>query len=201
MGCSSLFYGYVSAPQSSLRVLSKELLLCSFCLKSLALLQSSAWKLFPPIPLRKRFPYARILSFIYKATHSLWNILFPFFLHARGYGKSIMCGSLGDFPKDAVVSCLVSDQIPFNLLSICSRMCLNRDLPTFYMQPEFFLQTNHMQPRFLLKVVICPFSICNPDSFQVSLFGRDLLSLMASSLMQSKNKVEIRNHVIGNRIK
>ena len=126
---------------------------------------------------------------------------FHFFLRARGYGKPIMCGSHGDFPKDAVVSCLVSDQIPFNLLSICSRMCLNRDLPTFYMQPGFFLQTNHMQPGFFLKVVICPLSICSPDSFQVSLFGRDTLSLMTPSLIQSKNKVEIRNHVIGNRIK
>ena len=121
---------------------------------------------------------------------------FHFFLHARGYGKSIMCGSLGDFPKDAIVSCLVSDQIPFNLLSICSRMCLNRDLPTFYMQPglflqanrmqpEFLLKANHMQPGFVLKVVICLLSICSPDSFQVSLFGRDLLSLMAPSLMQN----------------
>ena len=64
---------------------------------------------------------------------------FHFFLCARGYEKPIMCGSLGDFPKDAVVSCLVSDQIPFNLLSICSQMCLSRDLPTFYMQPEFLL--------------------------------------------------------------
>ena len=126
---------------------------------------------------------------------------FHFFLHARGYGKSIMCGSLGDFPKDAAVSCLVSDQIPFNLLSICSWMYLSRDLPTFYMQPRFFLQANHMQPEFLLKVVICPLSICNSDFFQVSLFGIYLLSLMAPSLMQSKNKVEIRNHVIRNRIK
>ena len=110
---------------------------------------------------------------------------FHFFLRARGYGKPIMCGSLGDFPKDATVSCLVSDQIPFNLLSICSRMCLNRDLPTFYMQPGFFLQTNHMQPGFFLKVVICPLSICNSDFFQVSLFGIYLLSLMAPSLMQN----------------
>ena len=30
-------------------------------------------------PQKKKFPYAWILSFIYKATHSLWNILFPFF--------------------------------------------------------------------------------------------------------------------------
>ena len=90
---------------------------------------------------------------------------FHFFLRARGYGKPIMCGSLGDFPKDATVSCLVSDQILFNLLSICSRMCLSCDLPTFYMQPRFFLQANHMQPGFLLKVVICPLSICSPDSF------------------------------------
>ena len=110
---------------------------------------------------------------------------FHFFLRARGYGKSIMCGSLGDFPKDAVVSCLVSDQIPFNLLSICSWMYFSRDLPTLYMQPGFFLQPNHMQPVFLLKAVICPLSICSLDSFQVSLFGRDLLSLMAPSLMQN----------------
>ena len=74
---------------------------------------------------------------------------FHLFLRARGYGKSIMCGSLGDFPKNAVVSCLVSDQTPFNLLCICSRMCLSHDLPTFYMQPGFFLQANHMQPGFL----------------------------------------------------
>ena len=110
---------------------------------------------------------------------------FHFFLHARGYGKSIMCGLLGDFPKDAVVSCLVSDQIPFNRLFICSRMCLSRDLPTFYMQFGFFRQANHMQPGFLLKVMICPLSICSLDSFQVSLFGRDLLSLMAPNLMQN----------------
>ena len=155
-----------------------------------------------PSKIKIKFLYAWILPFIYKAAYSLWNILFPFFfLRVRGYGKPIMCGSLGDFPKDATVSCLVSDQIPFNLLSICSRMCLSHNLPTFYMQAGFFLQANHMQPRFLLKVVICPLSICNPDSFQVSLFGHDLLSLMAPSLMKSKNKVEIRNHVIGNRIK
>ena len=79
---------------------------------------------------------------------------FHFFLRARGYEKSIMRGSLGDFPKDAAVSCLVSDQIPFNLLSICSRMCLSYDLPTFYMQPGF-----------LPKVVIYPLSICSLDSF------------------------------------
>ena len=30
-------------------------------------------------PPKKKFPYAWILFFIYKATHSLWNILFPFF--------------------------------------------------------------------------------------------------------------------------
>ena len=79
---------------------------------------------------------------------------FHFFLRAHGYRKSIMCGSLGDFPKDVVVSCLVSDRIPFNLLSICSRMCLSRDLSTFYMQPGV-----------PLKVVICPLSICSLDSF------------------------------------
>ena len=90
---------------------------------------------------------------------------FHFFLRARGYEKSIMSGSLGDFPNDATISFLVSDQVPFNLLSICSRMCLNRDLPMFYMQPGFFLQANHMQLGFLLKVVICPLSICSPDSF------------------------------------
>ena len=92
---------------------------------------------FSPLFIRQPIPYG--ISY------------FHFFLRARGYGKSIMCGSLGDFPKNAIVSCLVSDQNPFNLLSICSRMCLSRDLPTFYMQPGFFLQANHMQPGFLLK--------------------------------------------------
>ena len=29
-------------------------------------------------PSKKKFSYAWILSFIYKAAHSLWNILFPF---------------------------------------------------------------------------------------------------------------------------
>ena len=56
-------------------------------LKRIALVSSlpskrkvSMWKFFPPIPLRKKnSSYAWILSFIYKATHSLWNILFPFF--------------------------------------------------------------------------------------------------------------------------
>ena len=48
----------------------------------------------------------------------------------------------------------------------------SHDLPTFYMQPGF-----------LLKALIYPLSICNSDSFQVFLFGCDLLSLMAPSLM------------------
>ena len=126
---------------------------------------------FSPLFIRQPTPYG--ISYLH------------FFLCARGYQKSIMCGSLGDFPKDAAVSCLVSDQIPFNLLSICSRMCLSRDLATFYMQPGFFLQANHMQSGFLLKVVICSLSICSPDFFQVSLFGRDFLSLMAPSFMQN----------------
>ena len=141
------FYGYVSAPQSSLRVLLKELLLCplcppkekSPCENSFCLFPSEKKKSlmlgFPPLFIRQPTPYG--ISY------------FHFFLRARGYGKSIMCGSLGDFPKDAAVSCLVSDQIPFNLLSICSWTYLSRDLPTFYMQPGFFLQANHMQPGFL----------------------------------------------------
>ena len=145
MGCSSLFYGYVPAPQSSLRILSKELLSCPLCLKSLALLQSSTWKFFLPILLRKKSSHMLGFSPLFIRRPTPYGIsYFHFFLRARGYGKSIMCGSLGDFPKDAAVSCLVSDQIPFNLLSICSRMCLSRDLPTFYMQPGFFLQANHM---------------------------------------------------------
>ena len=144
-----------------------------------------------PIPLRKKVFLMFGFSHLFIRQPTSYGIsYFYFFLRARGYGKSIMCGSLGDFPKDAAVSCLVSDQIPFNLLSICSRMCFSRDLPTFYMQPGFFPQANHMQPEFLLKVVICPLSICNSDSFQVSLFGRDLLSLMAPSLMQSKIKLK-----------
>ena len=85
--------------------------------------KSSSMLGFSPLFIRQPTPYG--ISY------------FHFFLHAHGYGKSIMCGSLGDFPKDAAVSCLVSDQIPFNLLSICSRMCLSCDLPTFYMQPGF----------------------------------------------------------------
>ena len=134
------FYGYVSAPQGSSRLLSKELLSCppkellSCPLLSSKVPRENSFRLFSS---EKKFPYAWILSFIYKAVHSLWNILFPFFLHARRYGVSIMWGSLGDFPKDAAVSCLVSDQIPFNLFSICSRMCLGRDLPIFYMQLRF----------------------------------------------------------------
>ena len=128
-----------------------------------------------------------------------------------------MCGSLGDFPKDAVVSCLVSDRIPFNLLSICSQMCLSRDLSTFYMQPGF-----------PLKVVICPLSICSLDSFlkQIICSPDSFLKPWSAHFLyvaripskfpylvvifspwwlqvscKIKNKVEIRNHVIGNRIK
>ena len=153
------FYGYVSAPQSSSRVLLKELLLCPLCPPKEKSLCKNSFHHFPseknsfmlgfsPLFIRQPTPYG--ISY------------FHFFLRACGSGKSIMCGSLGDFPKDAVVSCLVSDQIPFNRLSICSRMCLSHDLPTFYMQPGFFLQANHMQPKFLLKVVICPLSICSP---------------------------------------
>ena len=139
-----------------------------------------------PIPLRKKVFLMFGFSHLFIRQPTSYGIsYFYFFLRARGYGKSIMCGSLGDFPKDAAVSCLVSDQIPFNLLSICSRLCLSRDLPTFYMQLGFLLKANHVQSRFVLKVMICPLSICSLDSFQVSLFGRDLLSLMAQSLIQN----------------
>ena len=129
------FYGYVSVPQTSLRVFSKELLSCplyppkekSPCENSFYLFPSekkNSFMLgFSPLFIRQPTPYG--ISY------------FHFFLRARGYGKFIMCGSLGDFPKDAAISCLVSDQIPFNLLSICSWMWLSRDLPTFYMQPGF----------------------------------------------------------------
>ena len=105
---------------------------------------------------------------------------------------------------------------------------LNRDLPTFYMQPGFFLQANHMQLGFLLKVVICPLSICSPDSFLKQIICSpdfflkpwsthflyatripskfSYLAVISSPWWlqvscKIKNKVEIRNHVIGNRIK
>ena len=184
MGYSSLFYGYESAPRSSLRVLPKELLsrvLFTLQKKSLHL---KILSIYSPPKKKKSFMLGFFTLFIRQPTP--YGIsYFHFFLRARGYEKSIMSGSLGDFPNDATISFLVSDQVPFNLLSICSRMCLNRDLPMFYMQPGFFLQANHMQPGFLLKVVICPLSICSPDSFQVSLFVHDFLSLMAPSLMQN----------------
>ena len=183
MGCSSLFYGYVSALQCSSHVFSKELLSCPLCPPKEKSPFENSFGLFP---FEKKIPLMLGFSPLFIRQPTPYGIsYFHFFLHVRGYGKSIMCGLVGDFPKDVAVSCLVSDQIPFNLLSICSRMCLSRDLATFYMQPGFFLQANHMQPEFLLKVVICPLSICSPDSFQVSLFGRDLLSLMAPSLMQN----------------
>ena len=142
-------------------------------------LRENSFRLFPS---EKKILYAWILSFIYKATHSLWNILFLFFPTCAWIWEIHYVWLTWRFPQECSVSCLVSDQIPFNLLSICSWICLNHDLPTFYMQPGFFLQANHMQPGFLFKVVICPLSICSPNSFQVSLFGRDLLSLMALSL-------------------
>ena len=131
MGCSSLFYGYVSAPQSSSRVFSKKLLSCPLYPPKRKV---SLWKFFPPIPFGKKNSFMLGFSPLFIRQPTPYGIsYFHFFLHAHGYGKSIMCGSLGDFPKDATVSCLVSDQIPFNLLSICSRMCLSHNLPTFYM--------------------------------------------------------------------
>ena len=146
MGCSS-FYGYVSAPQSSSRVLSKELLSCPLCLPKEKSSSENSFRLFP---FEKKIPLMLGFSPLFIRQPTPYGIsYFHFFLRARGYGKSIMCGSLGDFPNDAVVSCLVSDQIPFNLLSICSRMFLSHDLPTFYMQLGFFLQANNMQPEFL----------------------------------------------------
>ena len=53
------------------------------------------------------FLYSYIFLFIWQPTPMEY---FVSFFNARGYGKCI-CGSLGDFLKDAVVSCLVSDQI------------------------------------------------------------------------------------------
>ena len=106
MGCSSFFMVMCRL----LKVLHASSQKNCFCVLSALQKKSPRVKILSACsPLKKKFPYAWILSFIYKATHSLWNILFPFFLRARGYGKSIMCGSLGDFPKDAAVSCLVSD--------------------------------------------------------------------------------------------
>ena len=125
------FYGYVSAPQSSSCVLSKELLSCPLCPPKEKSPFENSFGLFP---FEKKIPLMLGFSPLFIRQPTPYGIsYFHLFLHARGYGKSIICGSLGDFPKDAVVSCLVSDQIPFNLISICSRMCLNRDLPTFYM--------------------------------------------------------------------
>ena len=61
------------------------------------------------------------------------------------------------------------------ILQVAARIpSQSHDLPTF-----------SMQPGFLLKVLIYPLSIFSPNSFQVFLFGRDLLSLMAPSLMQN----------------
>ena len=165
MGRSSFFYGYLSSLKVLRRSSQKN------CSRVLSALQKKSLRVKIPSaysPKKKIIINSLMLGFssLFIRQPTPYGIsYFHLFLRARGYGKSIMCGSLGDFPKDAAVSCLVSDQIPFNLLSICSRMCLIHDLPTFYMQPGFFLQTNHMQPGFLLKVVICPLSICSPDSF------------------------------------
>ena len=154
MGCSSLFYGYVSALQSSSRVISKELLSCPLCPPKEKSPCENSFRLFP---FEKKIPLMLGFSPLFIRQPTLYGIsYFHFFLRVRGYGKSIMCGSLGDFPNDAVVSCLVSDQIPFNLLSICSRMFLSHDLPTFYMQLGFFLQANNMQPEFLPSFPIWP---------------------------------------------
>ena len=134
MGCSSLLWLCVGSSKFFARPLKKIAFVSSLLSKR----KVSVWKFFPPIPLQKKNSLMLGFSPLFIRQPTPYGIsYFHFFLHARGYGKSIMCGSLGDFPKDAVISCLVSDQIPFNLLSICSRMCFNRDLPTFYMQPEF----------------------------------------------------------------
>ena len=107
------------------------------------------------------------------------------------------------------------------------------------MQFGFLLKANHMQPEFLLKVVICPLSICSSDSFLEQIIcsldsflkqiicSPDLflkpwsahflyttripskfpyLPVISSPWWlqvscKIKNKIEIRNHVIGNRIK
>ena len=57
-----------------------------------------------------------------------------FFVIRVDMGSLNMCSLLGDFPRMQPLSHLVSNQILFNLLSIYSRMCLSRDVPTFYMQ-------------------------------------------------------------------
>ena len=154
MACSSLFYGYVSAPQSSSHVLSKELLSCPLCPPKEKSACENSFHLFPSE--KKNSHMLRFFPLFIRQPTPYGISYFHFFLRVRGYGKSIMCGSLGDFPNDAVVSCLVSDQIPFNLLSICSRMFLSHDLPTFYMQLGFFLQANNMQPEFLPSFPIWP---------------------------------------------
>ena len=122
MGCSSLFYGYVSAPQSFLRVLSKELFSCPLCLIPCSPPKFHVKILSAYSPPKKSFFLLGFSPLFVRQPTPYGISYFHLFLHARGYGKSIMCGSLGDFPKDAVVSCLVSDQIPFNLLSIWSRI-------------------------------------------------------------------------------
>ena len=49
-----------------------------------------------------------------------WNIFISLLELRVDMGSLYMCGSLGDFPKDAAVSCLVSDQI-LSMLTFLSK--------------------------------------------------------------------------------
>ena len=136
---------------------------------------------------------------------------------------------LSDVPQPWSTHFLYAAQILSSSKSYAARiLSWSRDLPTFYMQPGFFFQANHMQPGFLLKVVICPLSICNLDSFLKQIICSPdsflkpwsvhflyaaripskfhyLVVISSPRWLQVsckiKNKVEIRNHVIRNRIK
>ena len=91
VGCSSLFMVirellkvlHASSQKNCSRVLSAWSPLLSSKVP-----RENSFCLFPS---EKKFLYACILSFIYKAAHSLWNILFPFFSYVRVDMGSPLC--------------------------------------------------------------------------------------------------------------
>ena len=91
----------------------------------------------PPMPPMRapRFLLFKILHLLFIWQPTLVEYFTSFFVMRMDMGSLHMCSLLGDFLRMQPLSHLVSNQILFNLLSICSRICLNRDMSTFYMQP------------------------------------------------------------------
>ena len=125
-----------SIPGQSFAAITLFSLLRAFSQRKI-LPQSRKALLFPSSPEQSPPMRPPTLLFLFLLSFFIWQptlveYFTSFFVIRVDMGSLHMCSLLGDFPRMQPLSHLVSNHILFNLLSIYSRMCLSRDVPTFY---------------------------------------------------------------------